>query len=87
MRLNRETCRQVALRAVRSRPGMVRALVLVSPAVLNPLDSKFVMGRDPNANLFTPIANLRTRVETTAKLAAFNLRVSKSLFCFLGVPS
>ena len=66
---------QVALRAVRSRPRMVRALVLVSPAVLNPLDSKFVMGRDPNANLFTPIANLRTRVETTARLAAFNLQV------------
>ncbi|CAM9590472.1 unnamed protein product, partial [Laminaria digitata] len=66
---------QVALRAVRSRPDMIRALVLVSPAVLNPLDSKFVMGRDPNANLFTPIANLRTRVETTAKLAAFNLQL------------
>lgn len=54
---------------------MVGALVLVSPAVLNPLDSKFVLGRDPNANLFTPIANLRTRVETTARLAAFNLQV------------
>lgn len=66
---------QVALRAVRSRPSMIRALVLVSPAVLNPLDSKFVMGRDPNANLFTPIANLRTRVETTAKIAAFNLQL------------
>lgn len=66
---------QVALRAARARPGTVRALVLVAPAVLNPLDSKFVMGRDPNANLFSAILNLRTRVEMTAKLAAFNLQV------------
>ncbi|CAM9517603.1 unnamed protein product [Ectocarpus sp. 4 AP-2014] len=66
---------QVALRAARSRPGMVRAMVLVAPAVLNPLDSKFVMGRDPNANLFSAILNLRTRVEMTAKLAAFNLQL------------
>lgn len=76
-----KTKHQVALRAVRSRPSMIRALVLVSPAVLNPLDSKFVMGRDPNANLFTPIANLRTRVETTAKIAAFNLQVIILPFC------
>lgn len=68
---------QVALRAARSRPGMVRAMVLVAPAVLNPLDSKFVMGRDPNANLFSAILNLRTRVEMTAKLAAFNLQVGR----------
>ncbi|CBJ26083.1 conserved unknown protein [Ectocarpus siliculosus] len=66
---------QVALRAARSRPGMIRAMVLVAPAVLNPLDSKFVMGRDPNANLFSAILNLRTRVEMTAKLAAFNLQL------------
>lgn len=77
--LNRKKNTQVALRAVRSRPSMIRALVLVSPAVLNALDSKFIMGRDPNANLFTPIANLRTRVETTARLAAFNLQVSVCL--------
>lgn len=69
---------QVALRAARARPGTVRALALVAPAVLNPLDSKFVMGRDPNANLFSAILNLRTRVEMTAKLAAFNLQVSLS---------
>ncbi|CAM9603067.1 unnamed protein product, partial [Hapterophycus canaliculatus] len=66
---------QVALRAARARPSMVRALVLTAPAVLNPLDSKFVMGRDPNANLFSAILNLRTRVEMTAKLAAFNLQL------------
>lgn len=63
------------MRAARTRPDMVRAMVLVAPAVLNPLDTKFVMGRDPNANLFSPIVNLRTRVEITAKLAAFNLQV------------
>ena len=74
---------QVALRAARARPGTVRALVLVAPAVLNPLDSKFVMGRDPNANLFSAILNLRTRVEMTAKLAAFNLQVC----FFLSAPS
>lgn len=68
---------QVALRAARARPGMVRAMVLVAPAVLNPLDSKFVMGRDPDANLFSAILNLRTRVEMTAKLAAFNLQVGQ----------
>lgn len=64
---------------------MVRAMVLVAPAVLNPLDGKFVMGRDPNANLFSPILNLRTRVEMTAKLAAFNLQVSfsKQFSCFV----
>lgn len=73
--LQRRVKPQVALRAARSRPDMVRAMVLVAPAVLNPLDGKFVMGRDPNANLFSPIINLRTRVEMTAKLAAFNLQV------------
>ncbi|CAN0071809.1 unnamed protein product [Ascophyllum nodosum] len=66
---------QVALRAARTRPDMIRAMVLVAPAVLNPLDSRFVMGRDPNANLFTPILNLRTRVEMTARLAAFNMQL------------
>lgn len=70
---------QVALRAARARPETVRALVLVAPAVLNPLDNKFVMGRDPNANLFSAILNLRTRVEMTAKLAAFNLQVCRSM--------
>lgn len=71
---------QVALRAARARPGMVRAMVLVAPAVLNPLDSKFVMGRDPDANLFSAILNLRTRVEMTAKLAAFNLQVCQETY-------
>lgn len=66
----------MALRAARTRPDMVRAMVLVAPAVLNPLDAKFVMGRDPSASLFSPITKLRTRVEMTAKLAAFNLQVS-----------
>lgn len=75
---------QVALRAARTRPRMVRAMILVAPAVLNPLDNKFVMGRDPNANLFSPIVNLRTRVEMTAKLAAFNLQVSLVLEWLVG---
>lgn len=69
------TNKQVALRAARTRPDMVRAMVLTAPAVLNPLDSKFVMGRDPSASLFSSITKLRTRVEMTAKLAAFNLQV------------
>lgn len=66
---------KVALRAARARPGTIRAMILAAPAVLNPLDAKFVMGRDPSASLFSPVTNLKTRVEMTAKLAAFNLQV------------
>lgn len=54
---------------------MVRAMVLVAPAVLNPLDSKFTMDKNPNASLLSPLIELRTRVEVTARLAAFNFQV------------
>jgi hypothetical protein len=40
---------QVALRAILLRPRSVRALVLTAPAVLNPLDARFSMGRDNGA--------------------------------------
>lgn len=68
---------QVALRAARTRPEMVRAMILVSPAVLNPLDARSVLGRDPIRSLFTPITDLRTQVELTAKVAAFNFQVGR----------
>lgn len=64
----------MALRAAQTRPETIRAMILVAPAVLNPLDRRFLVGSQPG-NLLQRAGRLRSSVEMTAKLAAFNLQV------------
>ncbi|CAM9762371.1 unnamed protein product [Chrysoparadoxa australica] len=68
---------QVALRASLLRPNSVRAMVLTAPAILNPLDSRFSMGKPDNGlSFFAPILNLRPRLEMVGKIMAFNVAVA-----------